>query len=139
MLFDATGNFQPNNCSGGDNDLYQLGQGNILILSEGGDQSDPDDEAPGGVMEFDFSNFGDGYVTIGSLVVVDSEADSVVEIKLFRDGVLIAIENVAGAGDGQLETRFPNPVSKIDYMLVTMEDSGAIDDIGYSFGVSLVQ
>jgi hypothetical protein len=90
-------------------------------------------------VEFDFSNFGDGYVTIGSLVVVDSEATSAVEIKLYRDGNLIAIENVAGAGDGQLETRFPTPVPGIDYMIVSMEDSGAIDDIGYSFGVSLVE
>ncbi len=139
MIFDGTCNFQPNNCTGGDNDLYQPGQGNILILSEDGDQNDPDDEAHGGVIEFDFSNLGDGYVTIGSLVVIDSEADSVVEIKLFRDGVLIAVENVAGAGDGQLETRFPTPVPKIDYMIVTMEDSGAIDDVGYSYGVSLVQ
>lgn len=139
MIFDGTCNNQPNNCTGGDNDLYQPGQGNILILSEDGDAGDPDDERWGGVIEFDFSNFGDGYVTIGSLVVIDSEADSVVEIKLYRDGSLIAIANVAGAGDGQLETRFVTPVPDIDYVVITMEDSGAIDDIGYSFGVSLVE
>ncbi len=139
MIFDGTCNNQPNNCTGNDNDLYQPGQGNILILSEDGDSTDPDDERWGGVIEFDFSNFGDGQVTIGSLVVIDSEADSVVEIKLYRDGALIAIENVAGAGDGKLETRLPTPVPDIDYMIVKMEDSGAIDDIGYSFGVSLVE
>lgn len=139
MIFDATCNFQPNNCTGNDNDLYQPGQGNILILSEDGDASDPDDERWGGLIEFDFSNFGDGQVTIGSLVVVDSEATSVVEIKLYRDGNLIAVENVNGAGDGQLETRFPTPIPDIDFMTVIMEDSGAIDDIGYSYGVSLVE
>lgn len=139
MVFDATCNYQPTNCSGDDDDLYQPGQGNILIISEDGISSDPDDNGPGGLIEFDFSNFGDGYVTIGSLVVIDSEATAVVTIKLYRDGDLIAISEVPGAGDGELETRFPTPVPDIDFMSVSFEDSGGIDDIGYSFGVSLVE
>lgn len=139
MIFDATCNFQPTNCSGGDNDLYQPQQGNVLILSEDGDSSDPDDERWGGYIEFDFSNLGDGLVTIGSMVIVDSEPDSIVLIKLYRQGVLIAQENLYGAGDGEVETRFPTPVKDIDFMTVSMEDSGAIDDIGYTYGVSLVQ
>ncbi len=139
MIFDARCGGQPTNCTGGDNDLYQPAQGNILILSEDGDSSDPDDERWGGYIEFDFSNFGDGLVTIGSMVIVDSEPDSIVLIKLYRDGNLIAQENLYGAGDGQIETRFPTPVPDIDFMTVSMEDSGAIDDIGYSYGVSLVE
>ena len=139
MIFDATCGGQPTNCTGGDNDLFQPGQGNILILSEDGDSSDPDDERWGGYIEFDFSNFGDGLVTIGSMVIVDSEPDSIVLIKLYRAGVLIAQENLYGAGDGEIETRFPTPVKDIDFMTVSMEDSGAIDDIGYSYGVSLVE
>ncbi|MFV2039172.1 MAG: hypothetical protein ACC660_02915, partial [Acidimicrobiales bacterium] len=139
MIFDATCNFQPSNCTGGDNDLYQPGQGNILILSEDGDANDPDDERWGGRLEFDFANLGDGQVTIGSLVVIDSEANKVVTIKLYRAGNLIAISQVPGAGNGQLETRFVDPVPDIDFMVIEMEDSGGIDDIGYSFGVSLVE
>jgi uncharacterized membrane protein len=44
MIFDGTCNNQPTNCTGNDNDLYQPGQGNMLILSEDGDSNDPDDE-----------------------------------------------------------------------------------------------
>ena len=139
MIFDGTCGGAPFNCTGGDDDLYQPAQGNILILSEDGDSNDPDDEAHGGIIEFDFSNLGDGTVTIGSLVVIDSEQHRVVTITLYRDGNVIAVSEVPGAGDGQLETRFPTAVPDIDYMTIELEDSGAIDDIGYSFGVSLVQ
>jgi hypothetical protein len=44
-------------CTGEDDDLFFPGHGSILIISEDGDSSDPDDaDVVGAVMEFDFSS-----------------------------------------------------------------------------------
>ena len=65
MIFDAT---CAGGCSGGDDDLFQNVQGNVLIISEDLDGSDPDDaDVPGARFDLDFSGFGPGTVTIVSL------------------------------------------------------------------------
>ena len=49
MIFDSA------NPTGGDTDLATANEGMILIISEDGDSSDPDDDAQGGTLTFDFA------------------------------------------------------------------------------------
>jgi len=60
-------------CTGGDSDLFFPLLGNLLIVSEDGDSSDPDD-ARDGVLTFDFRGFGPGAVTVESLVLIDTDS-----------------------------------------------------------------
>ena len=59
-------------CTGGDPDLWFAGLGNLLIVSETGDQANPGD-ARDGVLTFDFRGFGPGVVTVESLVIADTD------------------------------------------------------------------
>ncbi len=53
MIFDS--NCSGSGCSGEDDDL-DVQRGNILIISEDGNSSDPDDDAGGGTLTFVFDN-----------------------------------------------------------------------------------
>ena len=130
MVFDGTCDGGPaSNCSGGDADLFVPPAGNILIISEDGDGSDPDDDAGGGTFELDFSNFGGGSITVGSLVIVGAEEGGTVE--LFSGGQLVTSVQLTGIGDGEFAARFIGGVPAIDFMRVTLPGSGAIDSIGF--------
>lgn len=162
MIFDGTcGGGPASNCTGGDSDLYIPGQGGFLIISEDGDTSDPDDygccpPCPTGAaandaptfaedesdittpctLVLDFENFGEGLVTITDVTLVDVEEDAYVW--LYRDGLLVGEVALQEAGDGMVVQRFlPVPV-EADLMVVKLNGSGAIDDIGYSETVKLV-
>ncbi|MEB3211665.1 MAG: phytase, partial [Leptolyngbyaceae bacterium] len=63
MLFDSS------NPTGGDRDLAADGLGNVLIISEDGDASDPDDNAKGGTLSFTFDDLV-GTISVG---VLDNE------------------------------------------------------------------
>lgn len=81
MYLDGACNGGPaSNCTGGDADLYQPAQGNVIILSEDGNSNDLDDDGGGGWFELDFSGFGPGYVTVGSLVLIDAEEGGLVTL-----------------------------------------------------------
>lgn len=125
MIFDATcGGGPASNCSGGDADLFVPGQGNVLIISEDGDQSDPDDADVGERFDFDFSGWGPtGVVTVVSIDVLDVEADEspgAIEI----GGVAVPIPQI---GDNNVMTI---PVGGTGSLLqVFLNGSGAIDNI----------
>jgi len=149
----------PANCTGGDSDLYSPGQGNIMIVAENNDPTDPDDlgacsngsSPPSWVAEpadvpnttntkctliFDFRNFGTGTVTVSDVTLIDVEEDAFVW--LYRDGVLVGEVALADVGDGQVANR-PVPGSpQVDIMVVKFQGSGAVDNIGYSETISLV-
>ncbi|MGF1495243.1 MAG: metallophosphoesterase [Elainellaceae cyanobacterium] len=120
MIFDTA------NPTGGDDDLASDILGNILILSEDGDSTDPDDNANGGTFEFTF----DELVTLESIGVFDIE----------RVGTIIAYDE-AGSVLGVLETTVTggnqagtveiglDGVSRVD---VTLVESGAITDLVYT-------
>jgi len=81
MIFDTT---CAGGCSGGDDDL-KVEQGNVLIISEDLDPSDPDDaESPGDFyFNFDFSKFGNGTVNLKKLTYADidgNEAPGSIEV-----------------------------------------------------------
>lgn len=55
MIFDATCGGIQMDCTGGDSDLFFPQYGNVLIISEDNDSSDPDDNAGSGDIFFDFA------------------------------------------------------------------------------------
>ena len=64
MIFDTA------NPTGGDTDLASDTLGNVLILSEDGDSSDPDDNAKGGTIYLDWHN----PVNVESVGLLDIES-----------------------------------------------------------------
>lgn len=127
MIFDGT---CAGGCSGGDNDLNFPALGNILIVSEDLDQSDPDDaDLKGAYFTFDYSGFGPGKVTVQSLVVGDVESsESNGNVKLFGGGVLLATVPIPVTGDGNYTT-LAIGVSGVDFMRVNLKGSVAVDNV----------
>ena len=119
MIFDTA------NPTGGDTDLASDILGNVLILSEDGDSTDPDDNAKGGTFEFTF----DELVTLESIGIFDIE----------KAGVIIAYDET-GSVLGVVETTVPgnNQVGTVEIGLegvsrvdVTLVESGAITSLTY--------
>lgn len=127
MIFDGT---CAGGCSGGDNDLNFPALGNILIVSEDLDPSDPDDaDLKGAYFTFDYSGFGTGKVTVQSLVVGDVESiESDGNIKLFGGGSLLTTVPIPVTGDGNYTT-LSIGVSGVDFMRVNLKGSVAVDNI----------
>ena len=119
MVFDTT------MITGGDRDLAGNGQGKILIVSEDGDGSDPDDNGAGGVLTFK----SDTPLDLFDIKVIDTEEGG--SIKLFdADGALlktVAIPKIANGAVTQVMVD-QDGVSRFE---VTLNGSGAIDDICY--------
>ncbi|MCI0796814.1 MAG: hypothetical protein J4N99_08345, partial [Chloroflexi bacterium] len=137
MIFDATclPGGTPVDCTGGDTDLFNPGLGNVLIVSEDNDSSDPDDaDLIGEMFEFDFSGFGPGVVTVDSIDAMDIEAgqgEGGAKIEVFSGGpggVLLASVGIPDTGNGGL-INVAVGVSNVDFMRVTLNGSGAIDNI----------
>lgn len=141
MIFDATctPGGTPADCSGGDADLFQPGQGNVLIITEDGDTTDPDDADNGNeYFDFDFSGWGSGVVTIGTMVldIVDiefNEGELPAQIELYTGGLggtlrqVIPLEDVGN--NGLTTITIAANVVGVDFMRVTIGGSGAIDNI----------
>jgi hypothetical protein len=141
MIFDATctPGGTPADCSGGDADLFKPGQGNVLIISEDLDGSDPDDADNGNeYFDFDFSGWGSGVVTIGTMVldILDIEfnqGELPAQIELYTGGLggvlrqVIPLEDVGNNGLKTIE--IAANVVGVDFMRVTIGGSGAIDNI----------
>lgn len=129
MIFDATCGGAAASCTGEDPDLFQPALGNVLIISEDDDAADPDDADVGERMEFDFSSWGVGVVTVVSIDVLDVEVDEspgVIEL----GGGSVPIPHI---GDGNVATV---PVGLSGSALsVVLNGSGAIDNIVIEFEV----
>ncbi|MEP4194696.1 MAG: SdrD B-like domain-containing protein [Aliishimia sp.] len=117
MIFDSQ------NPTGGDGDLETqvAQQGNVLIVSEDGDSSDPDDVV-GGKLTFDFDNPS----AVFDLKVIDTEEGGTITLTL-ADGSTETFEipNLVNGGVGQVVMNVENVVS----MEVALNGSGAIDDL----------
>lgn len=129
MIFDAACGGAAASCSGEDPDLFQPALGNVLIISEDDDRDDPDDADVGERMDFDFSGWGVGVVTVVSIDVLDVEVDEspgVIEL----GGESVPIPHI---GDGNVATV---PVGLSGSALsVVLNGSGAIDNIVIEFEV----
>ena len=117
MIFDSS------HPTGGDHDLETTNLGNVLIISEEGDRNDPDDNAGGGTITFDFHEL----AYINRLTFLDIEEGATV--KFFDDnGHLIKTVEVCETDDnGQLIQDFD--VDGVARMDVTLKGSGAIDNL----------
>ncbi|MBM7069071.1 SdrD B-like domain-containing protein [Actibacterium sp. 188UL27-1] len=116
--------FDTDNPTGGDNDLSYTGVGKVIIISEDGDSSDPDDNASGGVIRFDFDNPS----KVTSIKVLDTE-ETTGTIDLFdADGGLIKSVPIPATGDnGQSDVTLD--ADGVALMLVNLPGSGAVDDL----------
>ncbi|MGD1808902.1 DUF7507 domain-containing protein, partial [Dapis sp. BLCC M126] len=119
MIFDSA------NPTGGDGDLATNSEGNILIISEDGDSSDPDDNAGGGVITFDLDN----PVDVNSINFVDIEEAGGQVFTTDADGN-VTTTAIPAPGDGSLQTLNinDNDVVKIEVDLV---GSGAISGLDF--------
>lgn len=118
MVFDSS------SPTGGDFDLETSTQGNILIVSEDNDSSDPDD-AIGGTIVFEFDN----PASVFDLKVIDTEEGGTVTLK-DEDGNTIATFALPVVGDGEID-QLVMDVDGVSEMTIVLNGSGAIDDICY--------
>ena len=120
MIFDTS------NPTGGDYDLATHNLGNVLILSEDGDQSDPDDNACGGSLLFEFES----PASVNYLTFLDIEEGAYVKFYA-PDGSYMGTACIpATCNGGQLNVCFN--VDNVGSMEVILPGSGAIDNLGYS-------
>jgi hypothetical protein len=122
MIFDTA------NITGGDSDLASETLGNVLILSEDGDASDPDDNARGGTFTFDF----DGLVNVASVGLLDIEEDDGLITFYGEDNSVISTVAIDGLGDNSFQ-EISLGVEGVARMDIFLDGSGAIADIAYSF------
>ncbi len=114
--------FDSNNPTGGDSDLATTSQGNILIVSEDNDSSDPDD-AIGGTVTFTFDN--PSYIF--DIKAVDTEEGGMITLK-DEDGNVIATIDIPSIGDGDIQQVIID-TDGVASMEVMLNGSGAIDDL----------
>ena len=120
--------FDSNNPTGGDDDLdyasLENKPGNILIISEDGDQSDPDDSARGGSITFNF----DAPVDLTSIVALDAERGGV--FRAFDDaGNLVGKVRFGGTEDNGLVEVDLSSLTNVSKLVARVKGSGALDDL----------
>ena len=118
MVFDSS------NPTGGDTDLATSTQGNVLIISEDNDSSDPDD-AVGGSVTFTFDN----PATIYDIKVIDTEEGGTITLR-DADGNVVGTFDIPRIGDGDIDQVLMG-VEGVSSMTVELNGSGAIDDLCY--------
>jgi hypothetical protein len=129
MIFDS--NCSGAGCSGDDPDLGS-NNGNVLIITEDFDSDDPDDNALGGTLEFDFSTLFAGEADIVSLQITDTEAGGT--IQLFAGLVLLTTIDLPESPeieDGDTAV-VPINVSGVTLMRVNLVESGSVDAIEFT-------
>ncbi|MEM9218559.1 MAG: PPC domain-containing protein [Cyanobacteria bacterium P01_F01_bin.150] len=119
MIFDSA------NPTGGDSDLASSTLGNILIISEDGDSADPDDNAKGGTLMFDW----EGVVNVESLGLLDiEEAGGMVTLYGSDDTTVLAKIDIHGLGDNSVQS-LNIGTADVGKMDVLLGGSGAITEI----------
>lgn len=122
MIFDAA------NPTGGDWDLSQPAQGNVLIISEDGDSSDPDDNAHGGTITATL----DQPSTVNSIRILDTE-EAGGTVKLFAaDGTLLSTVAIPAIPDRTQQVLDLGDVENVARVEITLVGSGAIDDFKFT-------
>ncbi|MEZ6210073.1 MAG: hypothetical protein R3B46_02330 [Phycisphaerales bacterium] len=131
MIFDSS------NWTGGDNDLQTPGYhptnnqslGKILIISEDGDSSDPDDEADGGRLYFDLDFVAERLTGI----IVDIESSETYQVKLYRNGSeVFSTGFVNGLGDNSLNPFDTGDIAGgFDKVRIKLSGSGAVGGLNF--------
>lgn len=104
-------------------------QNNILIISEDGDQSDPDDNAKGGTLRF---SFGEEYgVLIDAIGLLDIDViEKKVKVKSYQDNQLVNSYNAQSLGDNSYQKLILEG-EQIDQLDVNLVQSGAVTELEY--------
>ncbi len=115
--------FDTDNPTGGDSDLATDNMGNVLIISEDGDSSDPDDDAAGGTFTFQFTE----PTKVLNFRVLDTEERGYVRL-YDEDGNLMKTLTMPSTSDGGQATMnvYEEGVYRMEVQLC---GSGAIDAI----------
>lgn len=117
MIFDTA------NPTGDDDDLATSNLGKVLIVSEDGSTTNPDDNSSGGTFSFAF----EASATVKSLTFLDIEEAATITL-YDADGAVIDTVLVGATGDnGQVIATID--VAGVASMDVKLEGSGAIDDL----------
>ncbi len=128
MIFDGT--CQPGGtalwCTGWDFDLFFPDLGNLLIVSEDGDATDPDD-ARDGIITFDFSGFGEGSVHVESFLLIDTDKRRPT-ISWTTAAGTTGSERLPATGDRRWR-RIDVGVDDVVEFTVDLRGEGAIDDL----------
>ena len=133
MIFDGTcGESSPfpgssSGCSGGDSDLYFPDEGNILIISEDNDSSDPDDSARGGKIKVDFGTA----ANITSVMTLALDVDETVTVSAVLDNVIQEVIALNGP-NGTSALAFFAPATQADMLIFDFHGSAAIGNIDYT-------
>ncbi len=130
MIFDSRCGGSAATCTGEDTDLFSPSYGNILIVSEDGDSSNPDDSASAqSRLTFGFGSWGDdGLVTVNSLDLIDIEtSEATIDLYDAADALVASIV-VPPTGNGGTETLAINQ-SGVRRMVVNLRGSGGIDGL----------
>ena len=119
MIFDSA------NPTGGDRDLASSDLGNILIISEDSNSANPDDNATGGTLMFDW----DGVVNIGSLGLLDiEEAGSTVTLYAADDATVLTTIDIPPLANNSYQF-LDIGAAAVGKMDVFLTGSGAITEI----------
>jgi len=123
MIFDSA------HPTGGDHDLGFANLGNIIIISEDNDSHDPDDNAHGGTITFDFDNPSD----VHDIKILDVE-EAGGTIDLFdADGNLIKSVAIPAGANNSIQT-VKLDAQNVDSMVINLVGSGAVDDLCFKPG-----
>ncbi len=130
MIFDSTCDGGPaSNCTGGDDDLFFENQfGNVLIISEDNDSTDPDDSRFGGKITFTFPQ----PIFLKSFVYLDGDESDPATFETFNGSTLVDSLSSVGAGDNEFITVDGFSNTKVTRLEVDLPGSGAIDDVTYA-------
>ena len=144
MIFDGTCSpgGTPADCSGGDDDLFHPEWGNLLIISEDLDSTDPDDgDMVGSTFAFIYADWGPGSVKVESFDVQDVEEEETENALAFfydcdiRDTVNCPWQtayfnsvDIPETGNG-LYTTVNVGFTGVVSMVVDLQGSGAIDNV----------
>lgn len=118
--------FDTDNPTGGDHDLEFDGVGNALIISEDNDSSDPDDNAGGGTLSFNF----DQPSEVVSINILDVEEHGGTVDLFDAEGTLINSLGIPPGGDNSQQELIIN-AQNVSIMDVNLVGSGAVDDLTY--------
>ncbi len=118
MIFDSA------NPTGGDDDLAYDDRGGILIISEDGDASDPDDAARGGTLSFDFAE----PVDLKSIILLDAERGA--KFTAYdADGNKIGQVLVGRGADNDEREIDLSSLEGVSSLEVKLRGSAALDDL----------
>ena len=120
--------FDTNNPTGEDYDLATEDLGNVLIISEDGDTSDPDDNAAGGTIKIEF----DEPSTVEAIGLLDIE-ELGGSIEFFdAESNLIDGLQIEPFANGRSFEFYPIITSGISYIELNLPGSGALTSIDFS-------